>query len=210
MSFWEEFWQNIRDTSWFEYVAVLLNLIYVVLAARQLVICWLFAFLGSCAFIVIGFNANLYVDCVLNAFYAVLAIIGWIEWQRKGSSDNKLAVRLQYWPLKYHLISWPIIAVCGLSCGYVLDQTTDQAFPYTDSLIFFVSILATWMITRKIVENWIYLAVVDFICVFIYYQRGYAMMCVLFALYTVLAIWGFFEWRRKMQNDRMQNSTLNS
>jgi len=202
MSFWEEFWQNIRDTSWFEYLAVLLNLIYVVLAARQLVICWLFAFLGSCAFIVIGFNANLYVDCVLNGFYAVLAIIGWLEWQRKGSSDNTPAVRLQHWPLKYHLISWPIIAVLGLTCGYLLDKTTDQAFPYTDSLIFFVSVLATWMITRKIVENWIYLAVVDFICVFIYYQRGYAMMCALFALYTVLAIWGFFEWKREMKLKR--------
>jgi nicotinamide mononucleotide transporter len=174
-----------------EWFAVATSLMYVFLAGKQQITCWIFAFVSSISYVIISYTTLLYVDTLLNSMYAILAIIGWINW--KAKSDQQ--------PIKN--ISWkihvPIILGSGLLgglSGYLLDNYTDQVFPYLDAVLFFLSISATWMITKKIRENWIYFIAIDCAMVGIYFNRSLYLSSLLFLLYTIFAIIGYVKWRK--------------
>jgi nicotinamide mononucleotide transporter len=188
------------QTSNTEWLAIFTSLCYVILAAYQKRLCWYFAFSSSILYIFIGFNAKLYPDMVLNAFYAAMAIYGWLQWKAKQEEHKGLTTRNSIWHIRMILI----IALCGIGLGFGLDQFTDQAFPYLDALAFFASIIATWMITKKIVENWFYFVVIDACMAYVYFFRGYFLTSILFLVYTVIAWRAFINWRKQL---RMQDRT---
>ena len=86
------------QTSNTEWLAIITSLCYVILAAYQKRLCWYFAFSSSILYIFIGFEAKLYPDMVLNAFYAGMAVFGWIQWQKEG--ETKVSLTTQNW--KWH------------------------------------------------------------------------------------------------------------
>lgn len=174
-----------------EWFAVATSLMYVFLAGKQQITCWIFAFVSSISYVIISYTTLLYVDALLNSMYAILAIIGWINW--KAKSDQQPIKKLSW---RFHgLIIIGSILLGGLS-GYLLDNYTDQVFPYLDAVLFFLSISATWMITKKIRENWIYFIAIDCAMVGIYFNRSLYLSSLLFLLYTIFAIIGYVKWRK--------------
>lgn len=182
------------QTSNTEWLAIITSLCYVILAAYQKRSCWYFAFSSSILYIFIGFEAKLYPDMVLNAFYAGMAVFGWIQWQKEG--DSKVSLTTRNW--KWHGIVIACIALLGLSLGFMLDNFTDQAYPYLDALAFFASLIATWMITKKIVENWLYFVVIDLGMCYVYFFRGYLLTSILFLVYTIIAFRAYLKWREEL------------
>jgi nicotinamide mononucleotide transporter len=183
-------WQT-NNTEW---LAIITSLCYVILAAYQKRSCWYFAFSSSILYIFIGFEAKLYPDMVLNAFYAGMAVLGWIQWQKEG--DSKVSLTTRNW--KWHGIVIASIGLLGLGLGVILDNFTDQAYPYLDALAFFASLIATWMITKKIVENWLYFVVIDLGMCYVYFFRGYLLTSILFLVYTIIAFRAYLKWRKEL------------
>lgn len=184
------FWQT-SNTEW---LAIITSLCYVILAAYQKRACWYFAFSSSVLYIFIGFEAKLYPDMVLNTFYAAMALFGWFQWKEKTTESTQVNTR----PWNWHLIALLLMVFCGLATGFILDRFTDQAYPYLDSLAFFGSLIATWMITKKIVENWLYFVFIDLGMSYVYFFRGYILTSILFLVYTVIALRAFFTWRKQL------------
>ncbi len=182
--------RNIRPIEWF---AVATSLLYVFLAGKQQISCWIFAFVSSISYVIISYKTLLYVDALLNSMYALLAISGWINWKTK--SDQQPIKKLSW---KFHgLIVLGSVILGGIS-GYVLDNYTNQVFPYLDAVLFFLSISATWMITKKILENWIYFIVIDLAMVGIYFNRTLYLSSLLFLLYALFAVIGYVKWRKEL------------
>ena len=181
---------NTKAIEWF---AVVTSLTYVFLAGKQQISCWIFAFVSSISYVIISYTTLLYVDALLNSMYALLAISGWINWKTK--TDQQPIKQLSW---KFHgLIVLGSVILGGIS-GYVLDNYTNQVFPYLDAVLFFLSISATWMITKKILENWIYFIVIDLAMVGIYFNRTLYLSSLLFLLYSLFAVFGYVKWRKEI------------
>lgn len=198
MDFWSRFWSEVLQSTWVEWTGFIFSLLYTTLAILEKRVAWIAAFLGSVMYIVIGLEAKLYVDGVLNFFYAILAVMGWLQWKKQ--TDGALELRMETIPR--HLIYFLLIGIGGISLGFVLEKYTDQQFPYLDSLVFFASCIATWLTTKKIVENWYYFVIIDAAMVYVYYSRGYVLTATLFSIYTLLALWGSIKWRLEWKQQR--------
>ena len=198
MSFITSVWEGILATSIIEWLAVVSSIIYVILAAKRSIFCWLFAFIGSALFVYLCYIGDLYIESILQLFYVVMAVIGWLSW--KKSESEKLSVKK--WGVNNHVLNILISGVVAFILGYIFDHYTNQANPYIDAFTTCYSLSATFMVTRKILGNWIYWIVIDLVSIYLYAQRDYHLAAVQYGVFTILAVVGFIAWRKeyKAQN----------
>ncbi len=185
-----------------EVAAVAFAIAYLVLAIRQNVLCWPAALISVALSLVVLFDAKLYMDSALQLFYAAMAVYGWYLWLHGGR--DRSGVRVGTWPLRRHMITIASIIVLGLSLGWVMSLT-DAAFPYTDSLTTVAAIVTTYMVAKKVLENWIYWFVIDAVSVYIYYARDLYLFAGLFVFYLVLIVVGFRAWLADMRRQQSED-----
>lgn len=176
-----------------ELTAVILALAYLVLAIRQNIWCWFCAAISTALYVYLFARANLYMESLLNVYYFGMAIYGWTVW-RSGKTGDELPVSV--WPLQVHVCAVSIIICCAAVTGFLLAIFTDAAYPYVDSATTFAAVWATFLVARKILENWWYWLVIDVVSVFIYWTRGLEATAVLFIVYVVLIPIGLVAWTR--------------
>jgi nicotinamide mononucleotide transporter len=181
-----------------EGIAVAAAIAYLLLAIRQNIACWLFAGISTAIFVYLFFEARLYMDSALNVFYVGMAIYGWTVWHRGRREDHALAVST--WPLRRHLRATATIAVMSGVSGYLLATFTDAEFPYVDSLTTWSSIWATFLVARKVLENWWYWLLIDAASTVIYWFRDLELTAMLFMVYVIMIPFGLVSWRRSMRS----------
>jgi nicotinamide mononucleotide transporter len=152
-----------------ELTAVILAVAYLVLAIRQNIWCWFCAAISTALYVYLFAKASLYMESLLNVFYFAMAIYGWYMW-RGGKTDDELPVSV--WSRQIHVYAVSIIVVLAAGSGFLLASFTDAAYPYVDSATTFAAIWATFLVARKVLENWWYWLVIDVVSVFIYWSRG--------------------------------------
>ena len=189
--------QQSRDLWGLEGVAVAAAIVYLLLAIRQNIACWLFAGISTSIFVYLFFDARLYMDSILNVFYVGMAIYGWLVWRHGRRDDHELAVRT--WPLLRHARAIAVIAVLSGMSGYLLATYTNAEFPYVDSLTTWSSIWATFLVARKVLENWWYWLAIDIASIFIYWIRDLELTAMLFIVYVIMIPFGLLSWRRSMR-----------
>jgi len=182
---------GLRAISVAEGAAVLLAIAYLVLAIRQNVLCWFAAFVSSLIYLGVFFAARLYMESALQVFYAAMAIYGYRQWTHGGESHAKLNISV--WRPRQHAIA---VGVIGATTGLMgaLMSRTDAAFPYVDSFTTVAAVVATYMVARKVLENWLYWFVIDGVSVYLYIARELTLTAALFVLYLVLIVIGFRRW----------------
>jgi nicotinamide mononucleotide transporter len=184
-----------HDTSWVEVTAVALALAYLLLAIGQRLSCWLAAFVSSVLYVWVLFSARLYMESVLNAFYAAMAIYGFWQWQH-GRGGAALVVNR--WPLARHALAALLIVVLSLVSYFFLRRYTPAALPFPDALVTWASVFATFLVARKVYENWHWWLLIDSLSAYLYYTRHLYATMLLFGLYLILIVFGMREWRRSL------------
>jgi len=180
-------------TSNIEVVAVVFGLFYIVLAAKENIWCWPAGFVGTGTSIFLFWDGSLYMESALNVYYLIMAVFGW--WQWKYGSRQKSTLEIRSLLVKEHISIILLIAVLTLTSGYLLSNNTDAALPYLDSFTTWSAVITTWMVARKILENWLYWIVINTASIYLYSERGFLLYAVLFALYVVIAVFGYRQWR---------------
>ena len=191
-------WEVVKATSIVEWLAVTSSIIYVILAAKRLIICWFFAFIGSILFVYLCYIGKLYIESILQFFYVLMAIIGWINW--KNSKTKKIFI--QKWTLNNHLINIILSGIFSIIIGYIFENYTNQENPYIDSFTTCYSLSATYMVTKKILGNWIYWIIIDLISIYLYATRGYHLTALQYIIFTFLALFGFIAWNNQYQKQK--------
>jgi nicotinamide mononucleotide transporter len=186
----------VRDLPPLEAAGVLFSVLYLVLAIRESLWCWPAALLSSVLTIVVMFGARLYSEAALNVFYAAMAVYGWYQWRYGGASRGRRELPIGVWPLRTHALAIGASAAASAVVGWLMSRHTDAAFPYLDAFVTVSSIVTTYMVARKILENWIYWLVVDSLSLYLYWQRELNLYVGLFALYLVLVVIGLVRWHR--------------
>ncbi|MFT5527586.1 MAG: nicotinamide mononucleotide transporter, partial [Pirellulaceae bacterium] len=123
--------------------AVLLAVIYLLLAIRQNSYCWFAAFFSSLLYLWIFFDARLFMESALQVFYAAMAIFGWQQWRRGGLNGN--GVPIVTWRLRRHVAVITVVLSASALFGWIMS-TTAAAFPYLDSFTTIAAIVTTYMV----------------------------------------------------------------
>jgi nicotinamide mononucleotide transporter len=184
-----------HDTSGIELTAAALAVAYLLLAIRQRLSCWLAAFVSSCLYVWVLFSARLYMESVLNAFYAAMAIYGFWQWQHgKGGA----ALEVTRWPITRHASALLGVIALSVVSSFFLRRFTPAAWPFVDSMVAWSSVFATFLVARKVYENWHWWLLIDSVSLCLYFTRHLYVTTLLFGLYLILIVIGMREWRRSL------------
>ncbi len=193
--FFEDFLLELAALRAVDWAATLTAVVYVVLAARVNPWCWVWGMV-SCALWAYAsfFFYHLWLDAILQLFYVAMAFVGWYRWQFGGAQQSALPVtRLR---LRQHL---PILLFGGLATlvfGYFFGAYTPAAATYADAFTTVFSVIATFMLIQKKLENWLYWIVTDLAYVWLYGTRGAYLFALLMVVYTVIAIVAYRRWQK--------------
>ena len=187
-------WEGLLNTSLLELVAVVSGVLYLVLATQQNLWCWFFAALSTGIYVFILLQAGLYSEMLLQFYYLFMAGYGYYAWTRGKMKENDLPISWMGKRMNLGLI--PIILICSATLGYIMANFANAKLPYIDAFTSIGALITTWMVTRKYLENWLYWIVIDGVGVWMYWQRELYLTALLFVLYVVLVIIGFFKWSR--------------
>ncbi|HEX2140640.1 MAG TPA: nicotinamide riboside transporter PnuC [Woeseiaceae bacterium] len=177
-----------------EAIAVIAAVAYLLLAIRRNIWCWFFAAVSTAIYIALFIGAKLYMESLLNVFYLAMALYGWHVWRSGGERHGELPVTR--WPLPAHAAAIAAIAAAASVTGFLLDRYSDAAFPYADSATTIAAIWTTFLVARKVLENWWYWLAIDSVSIYLYWARGLQLTALLFVLYVALIPVGIVAWRR--------------
>ena len=184
-------------TNWIEITGAILSLIYLYLSINQKVSLWFFGIVSSVFYIVVFFQSKLYADMSLQFYYVVISVYGWINWKHGKSGDKE--------ELPTTKASGTLLIKISIATGliylvyyFILAKFTDSTIPKVDSLVGALSIIGTWMLARKVLENWIVWIVVDGLCVGLYIYKELYPTTVLFAIYTAMSVIGYRQWKKSL------------
>ena len=187
---------RLTALQWWEILAVALAIAYLALAIRQNIWCWAAAAGSTLLYLFIMYLARLYMESVLQLFYLAMAAYGWYQW--RGGGDDQEGLKVSTWPLRFHLLAIVSVLLLVFVSGQLLTHYSNAAMPFLDSLTTWGAVVATFMVTRKILENWIYWFIIDAVSIALYINRDLFFTAALFSAYLVMIVIGYRSWRASM------------
>lgn len=179
-----------------ELLAVILAIAYLLLIMRENSLGWICALASTAIYTLLFWNVSLLMESALNIYYMGMAVYGWRQWRTGG--DNHKGVSIQTWSIRRHLLIALVLLAATMVSGYLLSNNTRAAWPYMDSFTTWASVLTTYMVAKKVLENWLYWILIDSISMFLYAERGLYLTALLFAGYLVICVFGYLNWRKSL------------
>ena len=190
---------NYIFQNWIEITAVVLAILYLVLAVKQNILCWVCGIFSSVLYFFIMRSAGLYMEAYLQIFYVFMGFYGWSQWKTKTSNTSNFVVNT--WNKSQHLFATSMVLILSIISAIMLRFFTDAALPFLDALVTWGAVVATYMVAKKLLENWIYWLVIDSISIFLFISRGLFPTAFLFGIYIIIIIYGYRSWSKKLQED---------
>jgi nicotinamide mononucleotide transporter len=180
-----------------EAVAVAFGVVSVWLSTRQNLASWPTALVNTALYFVVFARAGLYANAGLQVVYFSLSCYGWYAWLYGGEQHKPLVVRRA--TRRHAMVLAPLAVAVTVIVGFTLSRVQDASLPWLDAGTTAISLVAQWMMTRKLLENWILWNVVNVVYVGMVFSQGLALTAALYAAYIVLAAMGFFSWRASLR-----------
>lgn len=197
-------WLAAHGSSCLELVAVAFGVVSVYLSVREHIWSWPTAIVNVTLFFLLFWEVGLYSDMGLQLVYLSLSIYGWYEWLYGGQGRTKLHVSRT--PRRV----WVTAGAAGVAIWAALGTFTARlpgaSVPYVDAATTSTSLVAQWMMTRKLLENWLLWIVVDVVYIALFLYKGLHLTAFNYAVYLVLAVAGHRAWKRSLQEQQVASS----
>lgn len=197
--------EQIRQTSLLEWAALTFGVSEVLLARKNSI--WLYP-TGIISIICGSFlllNSKLYAETLLHAYYLVMSIYGWINWNRRSQSG---ASRITKSDGRERTITFAIAGLGWAFLYFMLTQFTDSDVPLIDSFVSATAWAGMWLLARRKLENWIWLNISNAVAIPLLYSKQLYMLSFLTLFLFVVAIFGYLDWRRELKNQDERLSTI--
>jgi len=179
-------------THWIELTGASLGLLYLYFEYKADIRIWATGILMSLFYVYVYIANEFYAFATINVYYIIAQIYGWIKWTRKTGEEKPLC----YMPLKYIAPLSGITVLLFIFLGVLLAKMGESTVAWGDSFITSLSIIAIWMLSRKYIEQWIPLIIANLASAFIFYYQGLYPTSLMYAVYFVVSIFGYFNWKR--------------
>ena len=200
------------SNSYIEIFGAVTGIIYVFLEIRQTIWLWPVGIITSAVYILIFFESKFYADMSLQVYYLVISVLGWYWWKRGAGQKNKEGeekerqrdtetLQVTRIDLKKSVVLAIVFVILYAVMRVVLKRFTDSPVPEWDSFITSLSIVATWMLARKIYEHWYLWIVVNFVSVALFLVKGLYPTVILYAFYGIMSFVGLSSWEKTIRND---------
>ncbi|HKN69058.1 MAG TPA: nicotinamide riboside transporter PnuC [Gemmatimonadaceae bacterium] len=184
-----------------EWVAAIAGAISVYLSARENIWSWPTAIVNVGLYVIVFRRTGLYSDMGLQVVYLALSIYGWYEWLYGGK--NRSTLRVSRASAREWLIATPVALIFWLALARYTATLPGVALPHLDAGLTTLSLVAQWMMTRKILENWVLWIVADIVYVPMYVYKGLPVTAALYAVFLALAALGLRSWWRSYQTNAL-------
>lgn len=175
---------------------VLLGLLYLWLEYRADIRLWIVGLVMPLIHGALYYKSGLYADCSMQAYYVLAGLYGWLVWRRRGRKTDA-GLRIGHTPLRTVPALAGVYAAAHIGLYLLLTRFTDSTVPFWDAGTTALSVVAMWMLSRKLVEQWLVWLVVDLVTVGLYLYKDLPYTAGLYALYSALAVAGYLRWRRQ-------------
>jgi len=186
-----------------EYIAVGLSMAYLLLAIKESLWCWPAAFISTLIYTIMYWNGALLMESLLHFYYMFMAIYGWVLWRKSKGKPQSLAITS--WPIQRHLLILLVTSLVAVTIGFLMSHYTYADFAYLDSFTTCFAVVTTYLVAKKVLENWLYWIVIDAASMYLYYEKGYYPTLVLFIFYTIMAAWGFKTWYEEYEQNHAKS-----
>ena len=190
--------------SYVEAIATLFGLISVYLATKGNIHTWSTGIVNELFLFILFFQVQLYADMFLQVYFFVLTMYGWYNWKNKSEKNSITSI-----DLKSKLRLSLIILLATLMAGFLFSKIhlyfplyfkTEASYPYADSFVMVLSIIATVLLAKKKIETWYFWIVIDLVCVFLFFKKGIIFLSLEYFVFLSLATFGLFNWKKQLRN----------
>lgn len=185
---------------WIEIFGVVTGILYVILEVRQNSLLWPLGLLTSATYIYVFFQGKFYADMGLQVYYVLISIYGWYYWSRGGERSDEGKLPVTRAGSRQLLLLLLIFFLAWTGIYFLLDRLTDSTVPLGDSFTTALALVATWMLARKIIEHWFLWIVANLVSIALYIYKGLYPTVILYAIYALMAVYGYLEWKKTMNN----------
>lgn len=199
--------------SFIELISVLSGITGVYLAAKEKIISWPIGLINITTAFFIYFRVQLYSDMFLQCYFFCISIYGWYYWKKEKQEHIPLK-----WMTSKERSLWSIVILLAtLLFGYLISRLHEwlpsifqitASYPYADTFVAIMSIVANTLLAKRIIENWVLWILVDLICVYLYIQKGILFISFEFLIFLSIAVFGLMEWIR-LQKIQARISEMN-
>ena len=182
--------------NYLEIFGTFIGIIYLWLEYRASIYLWLAGIIMPAIYIFVYYDAGLYADFGINIYYLIAAIYGWFFWM--WGHGEKKSLPIMHTPCKCYLPLFLVFIVSFIGIARILIEYTDSNVPWLDSFTTALSIVGMWMLARKYIEQWFAWILVDIVCCGLYIYKDLYFTSALYGLYSIIAIFGYFKWKKIM------------
>lgn len=181
-----------------ELLGAILGILYIRFSIKQNILTWPTGLLTSVLYVLVFYTSGLYAAMSLQVYYVVISFYGWYFWLKGKNHNDKTHVSVRVTTGKMWIKLTIATIIIYSAIFFVLTKYSDSDVPFLDSLTTTLSITATWMLAKKYIENWLIWIFVDFVSTGLYLYKNLWPTVILFLVYTVMAIIGYFEWKKNL------------
>ncbi|MCK9159919.1 MAG: nicotinamide riboside transporter PnuC [Bacteroidaceae bacterium] len=201
--------------NYLELIGSIIGLIYLWLEYKVSIYLWIVGIIMPAIYIFIYYKAGLYADFGINIYYLFASVYGWIMWtygdkfckrHNKDISRNdkkKEMLPISSMKLRYYMPLTITFIVTFFVIAWILINYTNSNVPYLDSFTTALSIVGMWMLAKKNIEQWIAWVAVDGVSTGLYIYKGLYFTSILYGIYTIMAIFGYFKWKKLMKQEAL-------
>ena len=182
---------------WLDIVTTVLGLAYIILEYKASLWMWAAGFLMQALGIVLYYQKGLYADCGMEFYYLSLTIYGYWRWIH--GSQEKTVLHISHFPKRLVLPWMVLIASVWAVIYWLLVTFTNSNVPLADSFTTALSIVGIWALAHKYLEQWFIWIAVDIVTCVLYFYKDIPFKASLYALYVIIAIAGYWKWRKLMK-----------
>ena len=178
-----------------------LGLIYIWLEYRAHVALWVIGIIMPALDIILYWQHGLYGDAGMACYYTLAALYGLYVWKFRKTKNLKQELPISHMPRRQYLPATVCFFVAWVVVYYILITWTNSNVPVLDSFTNALSFVGLWALARKYLEQWLFWIVVDVVCCVLYIQKGIPFKAGLYGLYVLIAIAGYYKWKKMMSKD---------
>lgn len=191
--FFAEVFNYVRNITAVEGGALLLGICYVWLAAKENVLCWPAGIIASLLALNLAINSNYQLDALKEGYYVLMGVYGWFAWTRTKGQTAGATRPIVSWSTRQLMMLIGVGSILTIIAGYIFS-TRGSALPYLDAATTVFAFLTTWLVTQKVLQNWLFWIVINAGSFYMYVLNHYYAFSLLMIVYLFVAAFGYVNW----------------
>lgn len=189
--------KNYLFDNYLEILGVLLTFCYLFFSVRGKALLWVFGFLSAVLFLIVFYQNRFYAVGTLQIYYIVISAYGFWQWTKNAKATDQDS-NIQNISKKQFILSSVFVVASWAIFWIILRKFTDSPVPFGDAFTTSMAIVGTWLLVKKTIENWLFFIISDIVSIALFIYQGLYPTTILFLVYTIMGIVGYFKWKKDM------------